>query len=503
MQTALTEPPPRAPAPQGQLSPAAWRAAAAAILIGAALLRFYDLELKPLHHDEGVNSWFLTRLFREGVYVYDPRNYHGPTLYYAALLSTRVLGLGTTALRVAPALFGTATVGLALLFRRWIGDRGALAAAALLAVSPGSVYFSRYFIHESLFVCFTLGMVFAALRYRDGGRPIHLLAAATSAGLLVSTKETAIISLAVLAGAEVATRAYLRLGAGPRPAERASAAGERRAAPLRWLGAAALFLLVTVLFYSSLFSSMGGLADALRTYTFWFETGRGEHVYPWYQYLSVLLLDEAPLLVLGLLGIVAALHQRRARAPIFLALWALGISVAYSVLPYKTPWLALNFLAPLALVSGWSIEARSVAAPVRTLSVAAAAVAFSLSLAVWLSFFRYDDALQPYVYAHTRREFLALPRDIEAIALRAGAREATSIAVMAPDYWPLPWYLRDFQRIGYWGKVVETSDALVIVEPSQEAELSQTVGDAYRRSGSYLLRQGVELVLYVRSDLPA
>src|SRR5262245_5679246 len=87
----------------GQLSPAAWRAASAAILIGAALLRFHDLELTPLHHDEGVNSWFITRLFREGVYVYDPRNYHGPTLYYAALLSTCVLGLGTTALRVAPA----------------------------------------------------------------------------------------------------------------------------------------------------------------------------------------------------------------------------------------------------------------------------------------------------------------------------------------------------------------------------------------------------------------
>lgn len=498
----MIEPRPDAPAPQGQLSPAAWRLASAAILIGAALLRFYDLELKPLHHDEGVNAWFLTRLVREGVYVYDPRNYHGPTLYYAAQLSAWVLGLGTTALRVSPAVFGTGAVGLTLLFRRWIGDRGALAAAALLAVSPGCVYFSRYFIHEALVVCFTLGLVYGALRYREEKRPIHLLAAATSAGLLFSTKETAIISVAVLAIAYVATGVYVRLATGARAAERATAVGERRAAAFHWLGAAALFLLVTVLFYSSLFSNMVGVADALRTYTFWFETGRGEHVYPWYQYLGVLLQEEAPLLVLGIVGIGAAFLQRRARAAIFLALWALGISAAYTILPYKTPWLVLNFLAPLALVSGWNIEARSRAAPVLTLSVAAAAVAFSLSLSIWLSFFRYDDPLQPYVYAHTRREFLALPRDIDAIALGTGAGGGTSIAVMAPDYWPLPWYLRDFPNIGYFGSVVQTTAGLVIVEPNQEAELTQTVGDAYRRSGSYLLRQGVELVLYVRNDLP-
>ena len=48
-------------------------------------LRFFWLELKPLHHDEGVNGYFLTTLFREGIYKYDPANYHGPDLYYSRL----------------------------------------------------------------------------------------------------------------------------------------------------------------------------------------------------------------------------------------------------------------------------------------------------------------------------------------------------------------------------------------------------------------------------------
>jgi len=46
----------------------------------------------------------------------------------------------------------------------------ALSAAVLIAISPGAVYLSRYFIHESLFVFFTLGIVVAALKYYDTGR---------------------------------------------------------------------------------------------------------------------------------------------------------------------------------------------------------------------------------------------------------------------------------------------------------------------------------------------
>jgi len=42
-----------------------WNRNAAAILAAAALLRLYDLGLKPLHHDEGVNGVFLVRLLRE------------------------------------------------------------------------------------------------------------------------------------------------------------------------------------------------------------------------------------------------------------------------------------------------------------------------------------------------------------------------------------------------------------------------------------------------------
>ena len=125
-----------------------WWTASAVILVASAFLRVYQYAVKPFHHDEGVNGFFLINLFRNHVYNYDPSNYHGPTLYYFSLLSSLLFGLNDFAVRLVPALFGVATVGLTFALRRYIGTVGALTAAALLAVSPAAVFYSRYFKHE-------------------------------------------------------------------------------------------------------------------------------------------------------------------------------------------------------------------------------------------------------------------------------------------------------------------------------------------------------------------
>ena len=106
----------------------------AAVIVGlASYLRFIDLELKPLRHDEGVNGFFLETLHRSGIYRYDPSNYHGPDLYYFALLFTKTLGLSTTSIRLSVAVFGVLTVILALMLRHRIGDTASLVTALLLA----------------------------------------------------------------------------------------------------------------------------------------------------------------------------------------------------------------------------------------------------------------------------------------------------------------------------------------------------------------------------------
>jgi hypothetical protein len=59
----------------------------------AAFLRIWQLTLKPLHHDEAINGYFLLGLFREAIYRYNAANYHGPTLYYFALISSSINNL--------------------------------------------------------------------------------------------------------------------------------------------------------------------------------------------------------------------------------------------------------------------------------------------------------------------------------------------------------------------------------------------------------------------------
>src|SRR5438874_7459193 len=200
-----------------------WRISAAAVLVVGAALRLYDLTLVPLHHDEGVNGKFLLTLVNEGFYQYDPQNYHGPTLYYFAAvipwISRLLFGksfaeahaLNDFTIRFTTAAFGVATIWLVLTLRRRIGTIAALAGAALLAVSPGAVYLSRYFIHETLLVFFMLGLIVAALRFYETARSRYLMLAAAAAALVFATKETAFILAGVLLISFFSTVIFMRL----------------------------------------------------------------------------------------------------------------------------------------------------------------------------------------------------------------------------------------------------------------------------------------------------
>jgi uncharacterized protein (TIGR03663 family) len=516
-----------------EVSARAWWIASISIFVVAAILRLYDLDLKPLHHDEGVNGFFLIRLFREGFYEYDPANYHGPSLYYFALLSVILSGLTTFAIRFVPVLFGLGTVWLALCLRRYLGAIGALSAAALIAVSPGAVYLSRYFIHESLFVFFTFGIVVAVLRYMDEAQPLYLMLASLWAALLFATKETAIISVGVLAIASVSTAIYMMLRKGEvtaswekRPAmpgshatrssSNSSAMGADETPVLLddWtnrllmaLTMIAVFVLVNILLYSSFFTHTKGIRDAIGTFKFWTATGTSAHVHAWYTYLQWLWMEEAPVLVLGVAGIVLAAWRADNRFTVFAALWAFGITAAYSLVPYKTPWLTLNLIIPLAIIGGYAVSliyrlgkslGARIVALVLTLGVALVICGYQT---VTLNFYHYDDDKYPYVYAHTYRDFLLLVNEVKRLAKRAGTGEETSIVVTSPDYWPLPWYLRDYKHVGYHSRIQLSGEAIVVGSSAQELELQAALGSNYQRVDSYRLRPGVILVIYVRRDV--
>src|SRR5215213_6538962 len=182
-----------------------------------------------MHHDEGVNGFFLMNLMRQGVFHYNPENYHGPTLYFLTLplaFVTDKLGvLDNWVVRLVTVAFGVGTVWLVLALRRYVGAFGALAGAALVAVSPACVFYSRYYIHEALFVFFTLGIVVAALKLYETGAPSYLFLASASAAMLFATKETAFISAGALALAWVCAYAWVSLTGGARDRGESGLAG--------------------------------------------------------------------------------------------------------------------------------------------------------------------------------------------------------------------------------------------------------------------------------------
>ena len=524
------------------ISDKGWRICSLSILGVAALLRLYHLNLVPLHHDEGVNGNFLVRLVREGIYHYDPANYHGPTIYYFASLIPWTLrflfgagrqntyGLTTITIRLVPALFGLATIWLVLLLRRRLGTIGALSAAALLAISPGAVYLSRYFIHETLFVFFTLAVVVAGLKYYEEGNPVYLFLASISAALLFATKETAIISVGVLGIALVITLLYARLRnrfsrssnrkgntLEPGQADRAQDVIERLGGPtiltVCVVGAIAIFIGVNVIFYSSFFTNYPkGVYDAVKTFEFWTKTGKESHVHDIYTYVWWLLRQESPLLILGTVGAALVVWKPRNAFALFSALWAFGLLAAYSLISYKTPWLTLNFIVPLSLIAGHTLQViyDGLGQPRLVIATMVLAIAVSGYQTIDLNFFNYDndDTYYVYVYAHTRREMLALFDELNRVAESTKQGGQTGITIVSPDYWPLPWYLRDYTRVGYHGRMTSSEEPIIIASESQGAEVEATFGDRYSQvnsgfnsAGSYSLRPGVNLLLYVRRGL--
>lgn len=563
-----------------------WYVSCGLITAIAVFLRFFLLELKPLHHDEGVNGFFLTRLFREGSYQYDPANFHGPDLYYIALTFAKIFGLNTISIRASVAIFGVLTVVLAFFLRRYIGRIGSLSAALFLALSPGMVYISRYFIHEILFVFFSLSLVISiayfiekrkagifsviwmvlllmvcflptALSLADylggenltliwtlritifvveailiffvmrlllawnEGRPIYFLLASASLVLLFATKETAFITIGTMIIAcvcvwiwrQIYKRSFGEIGT--------DALSEK---PLTWknfreaLGNSNDFLLITiafvavfvyvgVLFFSSFFTYPEGIQKAFEAYAIWTKTGSKDHTQSgFWAYANWLWKIESPLIILSIAGTFIAFIKARHRFALFSALWALGLFLAYSIIPYKTPWLMLSFMLPMCIIGGYTINELAISkAPIQKILAAILAVASAgiMSYQTYeMNFVKYDDDSMPYIYAHTRRGFLDLIKEIERYAEKSGKGKEATIEIVSPDYWSMPWYLNDYKFANFHGQFVDANTAeMVVASKAQLPELAPRYAAHYKYVGTYPLRPGVDLYLLVRNDL--
>jgi uncharacterized protein (TIGR03663 family) len=495
-----------------------------ALLLAAVIgltLRCAELPFRPMHNDEAVNAIKLRALMEQGTYRYDSNEHHGPTLYYAALAWAKLTGasdfskITEARLRSVIVVFGIGLILLLPLVSDGLGRGATVCAALLTAISPAMVFYSDDFIHEMLLVFFTFFALASFWRfYRDGNLGWAALAGA-GFGLMSSTKETFVLTLVAIAVALLANKFWTRSG------DTDIAARRKVFAPI-FIGLIA-WAAVAVIFFTSFFSNAHGLLDALRTYQPWMNraAGHSPHVHPWDFYFERLIYfpakggaiwSEGFIAALAVVGIIAAFTSKKpadAKANFlrFVAFYTITLAAIYSAIAYKTPWCLLNFwhgailLAGVGMVTVWRIA-------FRFWQRAIVAILFLCSMAhlafqSWQAGTTFSaDRRNPYVYAQTSSDVFELTRQIEALARASGEGHRVMIKVIASDsdYWPLPWYLRNFEQVGWWSELPENPWAPIIIASNEFAPRLDE-NKALVRAGFFELRPGVFVALYVESDL--
>ena len=121
-----------------------------------------------------------------------------------------------------------------------------------------------------------------------------------------------------------------------------------------------VFIFTSILLFTWFGQNWPALADLLRAIPNFAARAGGEgHEKPFWYYVRLLAggwsgaVDPASA---AAVGFFRAIRSPASRARFVLAIYALLVIVIYSAIPYKTPWLALNFWLPLAILAGLAVE---------------------------------------------------------------------------------------------------------------------------------------------------
>ncbi|MDY0231891.1 MAG: TIGR03663 family protein [Candidatus Saccharicenans sp.] len=505
------------------------------VFVAGLFVRLYRLDLRPMHHDEANQAYKFGELLEKGEYRYDPADHHGPTLYYLSLPLAWLSGqksypeLTENTLRGVTVFFGWLLLLILLAAGRYLKTSEKFWAAAFLAVAPQLIYFSRFYIQETLFVLFSLALVIFLWRFVNKPDYREALGLGLFAGLLYATKETSLIVLAasvfslVLVWLLSAQKNKRHLNLTSETANKELRTGIKRGL-LPFFFSILIFLAISFLFYSSFFQHSQGFLDSFRAFSNYTEKAveAGWHHHGFFYYFSLLfyqkggprspVFSEIPFLVLALVGTVVSFSRlSRKYAENFrsyLAIFALSTALVYSAIPYKTPWNLLVFLAGFLILAGIGFVYL-----LEIIKNQPAKIILTAAVILWvgwqsylINYYLHSDPNNPYAYAQTSLDLRRLIARVEELSQVAEEGPDMFIRVISSpeETWPLPWYLRKYNQVGYW----TASEQVDSLEPAKI--IIMTIGEASKRSQNELdaylieyfsLRPDVLLMLGVRNDL--
>jgi uncharacterized protein (TIGR03663 family) len=322
------------------------------ILIGmiAAGLCFYALGAQPLGESEAAQALAAWRFYQgnsEGATGYSP------LLFLGNVFTFFLLGASNALARLVPALSGTALAILPYFLRRHLGRSGALVASILLALSPSTLFFSRYLGGPIVVAACVLAVLVGFFGYLDSKQPKYAYLTALALALSLSTAPL-IYTFILIVGTFLLILGLVDRLAGVDMGWSTLLATWRTAREEKDLlkNSALVLAVVLVLVCTAFLLNSAGLPAALDFLPTWLaQLGPQPGAQPWYYYFQLLVLYEPFILVFGLIGLVYHYLKQRDLLTSFLLYWTVAAAVIYALAGQKVPGNVLLLVLPLALLA--------------------------------------------------------------------------------------------------------------------------------------------------------
>lgn len=417
-------------------------------LVIAVALRFVFLGWKPPHFDESINGWFVMQVWDKGFYNYDPNNFHGPLYFYYLQLFELLFGRSVEVMRVATGLLSLGCIYLVLFHRRFVGNI-AYWAAIFMAISPAFVFYSRYAIHESLFIFAQILFSLGFWSWRENRSWIAFAQMVAAIFILATTKETFFIFLGTWAIALAVLRIVQKVL--KQPIDEPSKLPLSRSEIYRMAQICILAVILLYALFSNLFSEPKAFREFFDAFAIWSKTGSGKsgHEKPFFYWIQLLARYEWPMLLALALTPLVTLIKGSSNLRIF-ALVGFGSWLAYSIIPYKTPWLIMGIIWPLAFLLGWAIENLRSRYPSRLLiGLLALGLVSPIVQTLRLNFIEYTNDKEPYVYVQSTKDIKVLVDLVDQQIARSPKDFNMRLEIMTDEGWPFPWIFGRFPNLHF------------------------------------------------------
>ena len=448
-------------------------------LIILLLLRFYHLGVRPPHHDESVNGWFVDGLLSRGYYVYDPKNYHGPLFFYIQALFEKVFGRSYEVLRIPTVIFGSLTTFTPLLFRKWLGKAGTWIAMIFFVFSPAYIFYSRYAIHETLFALTCILFFYYWLCAKDEGFTWkNVWGFGLSLGAMACLKENFVLYGAALVLGEILFWIT----------EKKAPFQFSKTFWLRLLAAVGIAVFIIAVFFSGFFQDENGIPNFFNAFLAWFETGENGngHAKPFYYWLQVMGQFEW-FALFGLIMAPFVVFNRsvpkaiRLSAVVGTLLWLL-----YSLVAYKTPWCMLAFEWALIFVTSYYFgkwyETKNKGVIIGIMVVG---LGVSTYQAIDAAYLNPDQENHYFIYGQTYRDFMGpIQPIIDEGHAHPELHDKLRMQIISSFTWPLPYLLGEFHQVGYFGEnnAPQVLDGdYVFIDSNMESKFASRLKGDYNR----------------------